>query len=86
RHRIRTGKFPTAWGEWLTPPTDPFTALPLLLKPLADGLLIYSTGPDRTDDGGKLSSKQLTEPGYDLGLQLFAPAHRRQPPKPDPEK
>jgi hypothetical protein len=85
RHRIRTGRFPTAWGDWLAPPADPFTARPLLFKTQPDGVTIYATGPDRTDDGGKLSDKQLTEKGYDLGLQLFAPAHRRQTPKPDPE-
>jgi hypothetical protein len=85
RQRVRTGNYPAGWGGWLTPPTDPFTAKPLLFKGTDDGVLIYTAGPDRTDNSGNLSSKQLPETGFDLGLQLFAPTHRRQPPKPDPE-
>jgi hypothetical protein len=85
RHRLRTKSYPTGWDEWLTPPTDPFTARPLLLKPLADGLLIYSTGPDRTDDGGLTYMPPGSHPS-DIGVRLFTPAHRCQPPKSEPER
>ncbi len=86
RYRHHTKSYPTGWGEWLTPPVDPFTAKPLLFKPTDTGVVIYSAGPDRTDDGGKLSDTSLPPKGTDLGFRLFAPPHRRQPPKPEPEK
>jgi hypothetical protein len=58
-------------------PTDPFTARPLLLKTLDDGVVIYSTGPDHTDDGGKLTDG-APKPGTDIGVRLFDPKHRRK--------
>ena len=33
-------------------PTDPFTGQPLKLKTTADGVVVYSVGPDGVDDGG----------------------------------
>jgi len=33
-------------------PTDPFTGEPLKLKATADGVVVYSVGPDGVDDGG----------------------------------
>ena len=60
-------------------PTDPYTGKPILFKTTADGVIIYCTGADGTDDGGNLSSE--SKPGFDLGVRLFHPQHRRQPPK-----
>jgi hypothetical protein len=34
-------------------PQDPFDGQPLRFKPLEKGYVIYSVGPDRTDDGGR---------------------------------
>ncbi|MEO2090235.1 MAG: hypothetical protein ABGY75_12145 [Gemmataceae bacterium] len=90
RFRLKHGRFPTALAE-LTPdslptvPADPYTGEPLLYKRTDDGAVVYVTGADRTDDGGKL--KPASEKGYDIGFRLFDPKHRRQPPlpKPDPD-
>lgn len=86
RHRLRTGKYPAGRGDGFDPPTDPYTAKPLLYQVTVDGVVVYSTGPDRTDDGGKLSSKQLVEKGFDHGFRLFTPEHRRRPAKPEPRQ
>jgi hypothetical protein len=58
-------------------PSDPFDGKALRFRRLPDGLVIYSIGPDRTDNGGKLSRTnvlsqvQPTDPGFDLGFQLW---------------
>lgn len=88
RFHLKHGRFPTALAE-LTPdslptvPADPYTGEPLLYKRTDDGAVVYVTGADRTDDGGKL--KPASEKGFDIGFRLFDPTHRRQPPllKPD---
>jgi hypothetical protein len=86
RHRLSTGTYPAAWGDGFDPPTDPYTPKPLLFEVTTDGMVVYSTGPDRTDDGGKLSSRQLVEKGFDFGFQQFTPEHRRRPPIPQPRQ
>jgi hypothetical protein len=83
RHRLKSGAFPTSLADLpkellAEVPTDPFTGKPILFKPTADGLVVYCTGADRTDDGGDL--KPASEPGFDIGVRLFHPKHRRQPP------
>jgi len=56
--RAKTGKYPAALPE-LVPeylaavPLDPFDGKPLRMKTSADGIVLYSIGPDFTDDGGK---------------------------------
>ncbi len=58
RYRLANqGRRPASLSE-LTPkylpavPLDPFDGEPLRFKPLASGYVIYSIGPDRTDDDG----------------------------------
>ena len=57
-YRSGEGKFP-ARAEDLVPkyllqvPLDPFTGQPLKLKPTADGVVVYSVGPDGADDSGQ---------------------------------
>ena len=51
-------------------PADPFDGQPLRWRRLKDGLVIYSVGPDRQDDGGNLDRKNPDRPGSDLGFQL----------------
>jgi hypothetical protein len=65
-------------------PADPYNGLPLKFRRLADGVVIYSVGPDQKDDGGKLDRKNPTASGTDLGFQLWDVAHRRQPWRPPP--
>jgi hypothetical protein len=55
---------------------DPFSNGVLRLKVIPGSIIIYSVGPDLTDDGGKLS-KDLIDKGHDLGIQLWAVAARR---------
>lgn len=83
RHRLKTGSFPAALADLpkellAEVPSDPYTGKPILFKPTADGLVVYCTGADGSDDGGNLSSE--SKPGFDLGVRLFHPEHRRQPP------
>jgi hypothetical protein len=81
RYRLAKGRWPESLDA-LVPaflaevPADPFDGRPLRLRRLPDGLVIYSVGPDRTDDGGKLDRKQSVAPGADIGFQLWDPARR----------
>lgn len=58
RYRLERGHYPTTADE-LVPaylpavPIDPFDGKPLRMKSEVDGLLFYSVGMDRTDDGGQ---------------------------------
>jgi hypothetical protein len=76
RYRLAEGRWPERLAA-LVPrylvqvPIDLYDGRPLRLRRLPDGLLVYSVGPDRTDDGGRLDRKQPDEPGSDLGFQLW---------------
>ena len=52
-------------------PSDPFDGRPLRLRRLADGIVIYSVGPDRTDDGGTLNRTNAETANSDFGFQLW---------------
>jgi len=65
-------------------PLDPFDGLPLRYRRLEDGVMIYSIGQDAVDNGGHLDRERPTSPGVDLGVRLWGPAQRRQPPRPKP--
>jgi hypothetical protein len=56
-----------------TVPLDPFTDRPLIDRRRSDGFLLYSTGPDKTDNGGVSAKSELPSAGEDL--VLAAPAH-----------
>jgi ABC-type Na+ efflux pump permease subunit len=88
RFRRRHGRWPGRLDE-LTPdflervPADPFGGAPLRYKKLADGVVIYSVGPDERDDGGDVRSAANTErTGKDLGFRLWDVSRRRQEPTP----
>jgi hypothetical protein len=51
----------------------------LRLKRLADGVLVYSIGPDLTDNGGNLNRQNPVVPGSDLGFQLWDVPKRGAP-------
>jgi hypothetical protein len=63
-------------------PLDPFDGQPLRYRKLDDGTVVYSLGPDRKDDGGKLDYKNPGTPGTDLGFRLWHPEKRPPPPPP----
>ena len=60
RYRLKQGQWPKSLdalvtaGLLKTVPLDPFDGEPLRLKRLPTGVVIYSVGPDRTDNGGRL--------------------------------
>jgi hypothetical protein len=89
RYRLDHQTWPTGWND-LTPkylastPVDPWTDQPLKFKRNEKGVVIYSVGKDETDDNGKINRERLSEPGSDLGFELFDPQHRRQPAPPKP--
>jgi hypothetical protein len=63
-------------------PADPFDGQPLRLRRLPDGIVIYSVGPDRSDDDGKLDRSNAEAPSTDVGFQLWDADRRvaRAPP------
>ncbi len=60
-------------------PNDPFTGKPINYKRLPDGIVVYTIGPDLTDDGGLLDDPITNTPGKDFGIRIYDPALRRQP-------
>jgi hypothetical protein len=91
RYRQKHGHWPTdlaalAQGGFVKAvPLDPYDGQPLRYKRLADGVLVYSVGPDRTDNGGLVDPQNPIGPGTDLGFRLWDLAARRRPP-PAPEE
>lgn len=93
RFRLDHGRWPTSLAV-LVPnylpevPADPYGEGPLHFRRHEQGWTIYSIGPDRQDDGGKLASNRgkLASKawviGTDQGLRLWDIEYRRQPPKP----
>lgn len=86
RYRRKTGNWPDALDK-LVPdflaavPADPFVPESRLRsKRTADGMVIYSVGPDQQDDGGNLVRLGRATRGTDVGVQLWDVAHRRQTP------
>jgi hypothetical protein len=73
RYRLRHGDWPESF-EQLAPdflaavPGDPYLqGSPIRVKRVADGLVIYSVGPDRQDDGGNLLRVGPPWRGKDIG-------------------
>jgi hypothetical protein len=86
RFRQARGHWPLDLGEIPNhfldaTPVDPFDGKPLRLRKTDDGIVIYSVGPDRVDDGGHLSYA-MPQPGDDVGFRLWDPAQRSAPPLP----
>jgi hypothetical protein len=52
-------------------PADPFDDQPLRLRRTADGVAIYSVGPDRKDGGGVLGRLDPRVEGEDVGIRLW---------------
>jgi len=67
-------------------PVDPYNGSPLKYRRLADGVVIYSVGPDGQDNSGNLDRHNPTAPGTDIGFQLWDVPRRRQPWRPPPKK
>ncbi|MFO0810886.1 MAG: hypothetical protein U0746_19835 [Gemmataceae bacterium] len=80
QHRVTNGGWPKSLADLGPLPTDPFTGMPLLYKQLADGVVVYSVGPDEIDDGGTLTetNASLMAPNTDIGVRLWDMPHRNQ--------
>jgi hypothetical protein len=61
---------------------DPYSQEPLRFRHTADGLMVYSVGPDRIDNDGRFDPRNLDAPGTNFTFRLWDPSHRRQPPIP----
>lgn len=78
-------------GEWPEPlealvprylsavPADPCDGKPLRYRRLPDGVLVYSVGPDKVDNGGALNRRNPLAKNTDRGFRLWDRAARRQP-------
>ena len=85
RFRLKTGQFPNTLAELpndllAAVPADPYTDEPLRYKLTDTGAVVYCTGPDKTDDGGKQTHRQGPPDGFDLTFRLYLPLHRSLPP------
>jgi hypothetical protein len=82
RFRLQRGDWPDSLAR-LVPafldavPVDPYDGRPLRYLRLADGVVVYSIGRDRTDDHGKLDRLRPGTTGTDLGVQLWDAEQRR---------
>lgn len=80
RYRLKHGHFPADLNK-LVPeflpkvPLDPIDAKPVRYKRTADGVVVYSVGNNRTDDGGKTQDPV----SGDVGYRLWDVKQRRQP-------
>ena len=84
RFRLRHGHWPDTLAELpadlvLGDTTDPYTGRPLVIKRLADGLAVYSVGPDGADDGGVFGPAPADPPRQDVGVRLWDAAVRGRP-------
>jgi hypothetical protein len=67
-------------GEYLSREyLDPYDGKPLHCKPIPEGWIVYSIGPDEIDNGGLLHGSDSLK-SADIGFQLWNPEQRRQPP------
>jgi len=86
RYRLQHGAWPPSLAA-LAPtlitsvPIDPMDGMPLRYRRLPDGVVIYSIGSDRVDNGGNIERAVWGRmAGVDIGLRLWDPAKRRQLP------
>jgi hypothetical protein len=62
-----------------TAPTDLYDGQPLRWRVFADGVVIYSVGPDLEDNGGVMDRQHPDAKGSDLAFRLWNVDKRRQP-------
>jgi hypothetical protein len=94
RYRRQHGRWPDTLDalvpEFLPEvPLDPHDGKRLRYRRLEEGVVIYSVGPNLTDDGGILDRQPHfggVATGTDIGVQLWDVQSRRQPPAAGPKK
>jgi len=86
RYRQKHSRWPDRLAE-LVPeflaavPTDPFDGAPLRLARRDEGVMVYSIGRDKRDDGGSFDALRNPKQSADVGFRLWHPDRRRQAPK-----
>ncbi len=61
-------------------PTDPYDGQPLRYRLLPDGVVVYSVGPDKEDNGGARNRRNPLAKGTDYPFRLWNVDSRRKPP------
>jgi hypothetical protein len=85
RYRQANQRWPESLEELPTEllpavPPDPYDGRPLRFRRTGYGAVIYSVGPDRTDDGGDIQgSRAMGLPAPDMGFRLWDPSKRGLP-------
>jgi hypothetical protein len=90
RYRLAHGRWPEAVEDLVPrflaqPMPDAYGGKPIRLRKFADGLIVYSIGPNGIDDGGAIDPEPPSEWGRDVGFRLWDVAKRRQPAPPAPQ-
>ena len=84
RYRLKHGRWPERLDD-LAPtflkavPADPFDGKPLRYRHDEQGVVVYSVGADRRDDGGAFDTLNTHKDGTDLGFRLWELARRGRP-------
>ncbi len=89
RYRQAHGHWPKTLADLMPEylqqvPVDAYDGAPLRFRPFSEGVLVYSIGPDRVDNGGNLDDNPQKQ-GTDWGFRFWDVARRRQPPRPPKE-
>jgi hypothetical protein len=84
RYRLKHGKWPGKLEDTVPAflekvPEDPIDGKPIRYAKWAEGVVVYSIGNDRTDDGGNVTGRD-----NDYGFRLWDKARRRAAPPPLP--
>jgi hypothetical protein len=88
RYRLKHGNWPASLEAlvkegWLAEvPVDPLDDQPMRFRVTPEGIVIYSIGFDRQDNGGIINLNRMQEADVDIGFRLWSPAMRRQAPRP----
>lgn len=83
-HQSAYGRLAGGANEFSPPlptgaPTDPFTSSPLKMAPSPLGMVCYSLGPDRVDDGGSITYDPSNGTNSCGDITLEVPAQRKYP-------
>lgn len=86
RYRLAEGTWPESAAELVRAgyvpavPLDPYDGQPMRYRRLLDGVVFYSVGHDRVDNGGNIDRTNPVGTGVDLGCRLYDPKARRRLP------
>jgi hypothetical protein len=92
RYRLAHNRWPESLDDLVKAgfldavPIDPYDGKPIRLKRVADGLVLYSVGPDKIDNDGFMNRDNPADPGTDIGFRLWDISARRQAPNPPVKK